>query len=113
MGDEHRASVLDFIEVNGRRGFCTDGTYVVSDMSRLNFAHIDFGWGPGLFGGAARAGIGPAPGLLTPIVGHKNEKGVEGVLALVSLPLESVDRFHMEVRKEIDSATSLKPKSAL
>ena len=113
MGDEHRTSVIDFIEVNGRPGFYIDGTYVVSDMSRLRFDNIDFGWGPALFGGVARAGTGPAPGMLTPLVGYKDEEGIEGVLALVSLPLESVDRFRMEVRKEIDSTTWLKPRSAL
>lgn len=65
------------------------------------------------WGGMARAGTGPAPGLSTPIVGHKNEEGVEGVLALASLTLESVDRFHMESRKQIRSAIQLKPNSAL
>nr|CAN74177.1 hypothetical protein VITISV_029256 [Vitis vinifera] len=113
MGDEYRASVLDFIEMNGRRGFCMEEAFVVSDMCRLTFANIDFGWGPGVYGGPARAGTGLKPGMVTSIIGHKNEEGVEGVLALVSLPLESEDRFHMEVRKQIHSATSLNLISAL
>ena len=112
-GDEYRASVLDFIEMNERRGFCMDEAFVVSDMCRLRFAEIDFGWGGGVYGGPGRAGTGLKPGMVTSIIGHKNEEGVEGVLALVSLPLESVDRFHMEVRKQIESATSLNLVAAL
>ncbi|KAJ9682688.1 hypothetical protein PVL29_018584 [Vitis rotundifolia] len=113
MGDNYRASVLDLIEVNEGGGLCMEGANVIADLSHLRFRNIDFGYGPGAYGGMARAGTGPAPGLLTPIVGHKNEEGVEGVLALASLPLESVDRFHMEERKQIHSAIHLKPFSAL
>jgi hypothetical protein len=111
--DEYRASVLDLIEVNGRRGFCSEGAFVVSDMSRLRFVDVDFGWGGGVYGGPARAGTGTVPGMVTSVIGHKNEEGVEGALALVSLPPASLERFHKEVRKEIDSATPCKPISAL
>ncbi|XP_077220712.1 benzyl alcohol O-benzoyltransferase-like [Tasmannia lanceolata] len=112
-GDEYRASVLDFIEVNGRRGFCKEGAFVVSDMSRLRFSAIDFGWGPGFYGGPARAGTGLVPGMVTSVIGHKNEDGEEGVLALVSLPVEALERFQKEVRKEIDTFAPFKLVSSL
>ncbi|KAF6163540.1 hypothetical protein GIB67_002545 [Kingdonia uniflora] len=99
VGDEYRASVLDFIEVNGRRGFCKNGAFVVSDMTRLRFAEVDFGWGPGAYGGPGRAGTGMVPGMVTSIIRHKNEEGADGVLALVSLPTQALQRFHEEVRK--------------
>lgn len=101
-GDEYRDSVLDFMELNGHRGFCAEGAFVVSDMTRLRFTDIDFGWGKAVYGGPARAGTGVVPGMVTSIITHKNEEGVEGVLALVSLPPESLERFHKEIRKEID-----------
>ncbi|PON77419.1 Transferase [Parasponia andersonii] len=100
-GDEYRASVLDFIEINGRRGFCAEGAFVVSDMTRLRFTDIDFGWDQALYGGPARAGTGVVPGMVTSIITHKSEEGIEGVLALVSLLPESVERFHKEIKKEI------------
>ncbi|CAN6700337.1 unnamed protein product [Malus baccata var. baccata] len=106
VGEEYRASVLDFIEMNGRRGFCSEGTFVVSDMTRLRFVDMDFGWGKGVYGGPARAGTGVVPGMVTSVIAHKNEEGVEGVLVLVSLPVESLDKFHEEVRKEIDRGIS-------
>ncbi|OVA01758.1 Transferase [Macleaya cordata] len=112
-GDEYRASVLDFIEMNGRRGFCSEGAFVVSDMSRLGFADVDFGWGQGVYGGPSRAGTGLVPGMVTSVISHKNEAGVEGVLALVSLPSHAVERFHKEVRKEITGFTPVVALSAL
>lgn len=107
-GDEYRASVLDFIEVNGRRGFCAEGAFVVSDMTRLRFTDVDFGWGQAVYGGPARAGTGVVPGMVTSIITHKNEESVEGVLALVSLPPESLERFHEEIKKETDLVVSSK-----
>ncbi|XP_062103711.1 benzyl alcohol O-benzoyltransferase-like [Humulus lupulus] len=102
-GDEYRASVLDFIEANEHRGFCAEGAFVVSDMTRLRFTDVDFGWGQAVYGGPARAGTGLVPIMVTSLITHKNDKGVEGVLALVSLPLELMERFHKEIRKEINN----------
>ncbi|KAK9106115.1 hypothetical protein Scep_022959 [Stephania cephalantha] len=102
VGDEYRMSVLDLIEGNGRRGFCRESAFVVSDMSRLRFAEVDFGWGPAVYGGPARAGTGHVPGMVTSVIGHKDgERGVEGLLALVSLPSHALELFHEEVRREI------------
>lgn len=112
IGDKYRASVLDLIEVNGRRGFCSEGAFVVSDMSRLRFLDVGFRWG-GVYGGPARAGTGMVPGMVTSVIGHKNEEGVEGAMALVSLPPALLERFHKELRKEIDSVAPCKPISAL
>ncbi|KAK9091661.1 hypothetical protein Sjap_024838 [Stephania japonica] len=102
-GDEYRMSVLDFIEANGRRGFCKEGAFVVSDMSRLRFAEVDFGWGPAVYGGPSRAGTGHVPGMVTSVIGHKDGErgGVEGLLALLSLPSHALELFHEEIRKEI------------
>lgn len=111
--DEYRASVLDFIEVNGRKGFCSEGAFVVSDMTRMRFIDVDFGWGQGLYGGPARAGTGVVPGMVTSVITHKNEEGVEGVLALVSLLPESVERFKKEVRNEVEWVSSNKHISSL
>ncbi|KAH0983576.1 hypothetical protein GBA52_010753 [Prunus armeniaca] len=104
--NEYRASMLDFIEMNRRRELVADGGFAVSDMSKLRFVDLDFGWGKGVYGGPGRAGTGLVPGMVTSVIGHKNEEGVEGVLALVSLPAEYVGKFRKEVRKEIDCGNS-------
>ncbi|CAB4304154.1 unnamed protein product [Prunus armeniaca] len=104
--NEYRASMLDFIEMNRRRELVADGGFAVSDMSKLRFVDLDFGWGKGVYGGPGRAGTGLVPRMVTSVIGHKNEEGVEGVLALVSLPAEYVGKFRKEVRKEIDCGNS-------
>lgn len=113
--NEHRASVLDFIEVNGRRGFFSEGgAFVVSDMTRLRFVDMDFGWrSKAIYGGPARAGTGLVPGMVTSLISHKSKEGLAGMLALVSLPSECVGEFHKEVRKEIGCVSLAKTMSAL
>lgn len=112
--NEYRASVLDFIEVNGRKVFFSEGAFVVSDMTRLRFVDLDFGWrSKAIYGGPARAGTGLVPEMVTSLISHKSKAGLEGMLALVSLPSECVDKFHKEVRKEIGCVSLAKTLSAL
>ena len=86
---------------------------MIAHLNRLRFCDVDFGYGPLVYGGVARAGTGPAPGLLTPIVRHRNDDGVEGLLALASMPQQAIDRFHREEMKQFHSAMRLKPTSTL
>ncbi|KAL6006895.1 hypothetical protein ACLOJK_032391 [Asimina triloba] len=102
VGDEYRQSVLDFIEANGRRGFCAEGAFVVSDMTRLRFADVDMGWGQAVYGGPGRAGTGMVPGMVTSVIGYRDDdSGADGVLALASLPERAVEIFLREVKEEI------------
>lgn len=103
---EYRSSAIDFIEMNGRSGFCNKVAFAVSDLSKLRFDKVDMGWGQCLYGGFARAGVGDVPGLMVaPLVRYKREEdGLEGLLAIVSLPPQAVDVFQKEVRREIDSS---------
>ncbi|KAL4195744.1 hypothetical protein AMTRI_Chr04g242600 [Amborella trichopoda] len=96
VDDEYRASVIDLLELRGRREFGREGVFVVSDQSRLAFAGVDFGWGRAVYAGAARAGTGPVPGMVTSIVGHNG-----GVVALVSLEREQVGAFEEAVREDL------------
>ncbi|XP_039142958.1 13-hydroxylupanine O-tigloyltransferase-like [Dioscorea cayenensis subsp. rotundata] len=103
---EYRTSAIDFIEMNGRSGFCNKVAFAVSDLSKLRFDKVDMGWGQCLYGGFARAGVGDVPGLMVaPLVRYKREEdGLEGLLAIVSLPPQAVDVFQKEVRRQIDSS---------
>ncbi|KAH7658638.1 Transferase protein [Dioscorea alata] len=100
---DYRSSVVDFIEAHGPRGFSGgQGAFAVSDVSKLKFADVDFGWGPGVYGGLARAGTTNIPGMVAFLVGYKREDGVDGLLALLSLPRGAVDAFKDEVRNVIN-----------
>ncbi|KAM0932973.1 putative benzyl alcohol O-benzoyltransferase [Dioscorea sansibarensis] len=100
---EYRTSAIDFIEMNGRSRFCNKAAFAVTDLSKLRFDEVDMGWGQCLYGGFARAGVGDVPGLMiAPLVRYKREEdGLEGLLAIVSLPPQAVDVFRKEVRGEI------------
>lgn len=101
---DYRASVVDFFEAHGPRGFSGgEGAFLVSDVSKLRFADVDFGWGPGVYGGLARSGTTDIPGMVAFLVGFKRVDGVDGLLALLSLPRGAVDAFKDEVRNVINS----------
>ncbi|KAJ0962800.1 hypothetical protein J5N97_027922 [Dioscorea zingiberensis] len=100
---EYRASTVDFIEMERRFWFRGEGTLFVTDVSKLRFADVDFGWGPGLYGGLARGGV-----VDVTLLGYKREEdGVEGLVALLWLPRETVDPFQEEVRRGIASRSAL------
>ncbi|KAF9613727.1 hypothetical protein IFM89_010169 [Coptis chinensis] len=49
------------------QGFCSEGVLLETDMSRLRFADVDFGWGPAAYAGPLESTAGPVPGLVTPL----------------------------------------------
>ncbi|KAJ0962801.1 hypothetical protein J5N97_027923 [Dioscorea zingiberensis] len=106
---EYRASVVDFIEMTRRPWFRGEGTLLVTDVSKLRFVDVDFGWGQGLYGGLARGGVGDVTGLVvTSLSGYKRkEDGEEGLVALLSLPREAVDAFQEKVRRGIALRSAL------
>ncbi|XP_020089055.1 benzyl alcohol O-benzoyltransferase-like [Ananas comosus] len=99
LEDEYRASVVDFLEGKGGNvGFRGgEGVFVVSDQSRLRFADVDMGWGRAVYGGPGRAGTGAEPGMVAAVAAHRREDGVEGLLAIFSIPDEAMEAFKREV----------------
>ncbi|KAJ0962804.1 hypothetical protein J5N97_027926 [Dioscorea zingiberensis] len=108
---EYRASTVDFIEMERRFWFRGEGALLVTDVSKLRFADVDFGWGPALYGGLARGGRGgvaDVAGLVvTSLSRYKREDGVEGLVALLSLPRKAVNAFQEEVRRGIALRSAL------
>ncbi|KAK9115345.1 hypothetical protein Syun_022142 [Stephania yunnanensis] len=96
-----KASCFDFLEMDTNRIYLQKGAFMVSNTRWFKFVEVDFGWGRAAYAGPARAGIGLLPGVAASLQWHKNNEGVEGLLALVSLPHMSATRFHEEVRKEV------------
>ncbi|KAK9091666.1 hypothetical protein Sjap_024843 [Stephania japonica] len=56
-----------------------------------------FDWFQASYAGPARAGIGLLPGMITSLLCHKSSDGVEGLLALSSLPPMFTNRFRREL----------------
>ena len=90
--EEYVHSVVDLLVTKGRPLFTTMRSYIVSDVRRMGFREVDFGWGKAKYGGPAKAGIMDFPGA-TFYVAFKNSKGEEGTMALVCLPTQSINKF--------------------
>ncbi|XP_008779984.2 benzyl alcohol O-benzoyltransferase-like [Phoenix dactylifera] len=94
--DEYMQSVADLMVLRGRPHFAMARTYLVSDVTRAGFEAVDFGWGEGVYGGPASAGVGAVPGVASFYTWHRN-KGEEGILVPMCLPGPAMERFQMEM----------------
>lgn len=95
--DEYVQSVADLTVLRGRPHFAMARTYLVSDVTRAGFEAVDFGWGEGVYGGPASAGVGAVPGVASFYTWHRNGKGEEGILVPICLPGPAMERFQMEM----------------
>nr|Q5H873.1 RecName: Full=13-hydroxylupanine O-tigloyltransferase; AltName: Full=(-)-13alpha-hydroxymultiflorine/(+)-13alpha-hydroxylupanine O-tigloyltransferase; Short=HMT/HLTase; AltName: Full=Quinolizidine alkaloid O-tigloyltransferase [Lupinus albus]BAD89275.1 (-)-13alpha-hydroxymultiflorine/(+)-13alpha- hydroxylupanine O-tigloyltransferase [Lupinus albus] len=104
--EEYVHSVADLMVIKGRPSyFYNDVGYLeVSDLTKARFRDVDFGWGKAVYGGATQ-------GYFSSIlyVSYTNSKGVEGIMALTSLPTKAMERFE----KELDDLFKTKDKSQI
>ncbi|WJX80212.1 hypothetical protein P8452_63237 [Trifolium repens] len=96
--EEYMHSVADLMVITERCLFTTIGSCIISDLTRAKFREVNFGWGEAVYGGVAKGGAGPFPGV-TYIVPHKNVKGEEGLILPISLSSEDMKRFAKELDK--------------
>ncbi|KAK7337866.1 hypothetical protein VNO77_18454 [Canavalia gladiata] len=94
--EEYMHSVADLMVTKGRCLFTTVRSFIVSDLRRFNFRELNFGWGKAVYGGVAKAGAGPFPGV-TFLNPSKNAKGEEGLVLPLWLPAKAMDRFASEL----------------
>ena len=55
MSEEFIRSLADFMVIKGRPPLKIVGNYCVSDVTRIGFRDVDFGWGKTLYGGSMNA----------------------------------------------------------
>ncbi|XP_058752895.1 benzyl alcohol O-benzoyltransferase-like [Vicia villosa] len=100
--EEYIQSVADFMVINERCLFTTVNSCIISDLTRAKFREVNFGWGEGVYGGVAKGGAGPFPGI-TYIVPHKNAKGEECMMLPICLPSKVMKRFAKELDEILHS----------
>ncbi|CAO2834348.1 unnamed protein product [Amaranthus hypochondriacus] len=95
---EFAKSLPDFLVLNNRPCFTTQGTFLISDVTKAGIEYVDYGWGLPVYSGPAKAGVGN----MTPISFHvpfKNEKGEKGILVPICLPEDAMEIFVKEINE--------------
>nr|GMC72226.1 methanol O-anthraniloyltransferase [Ipomoea batatas] len=90
---------VEFMGSNGRPAFLRSRScFVATDLSRLGFDEMDFGWGRPVYGGTMDGG-----GSATAITHarYRNSDGEDGVVVPVFLPAAAMKRFEAEMMKLI------------
>ncbi|KAK9144088.1 hypothetical protein Sjap_003991 [Stephania japonica] len=103
--EEYVRSVADLMVERGRPHFAVARTFLVSDVTRAGFGELDFGWGPAVYGGPAKGGVGAIPGVASFYIPFKKQGGdhgdhgdqEEGIVVPMCLPGPAMDRFVVEL----------------
>ncbi|XP_074288137.1 benzyl alcohol O-benzoyltransferase-like [Silene latifolia] len=107
VNEEYMRSLADYLVVNDRPCYTRAHTFSVSDVSRLNFDLLDFGWGSPVQGGPARDWLGgPTPGYGSFYLASKNNKGERGILVPMYLPPLAMQVFVEEINGYLNNDVS-------
>ena len=104
MSKEYVKSVADLMVIKGRPLSTQPGNYLVSDVTRVGFEDVDFGWGKAVYGGAARA-----LSILSFCMRFKNRKGEEGKVIPICLPPLVMERFEHELKRMTNKVKPNRP----
>ncbi|KAK9058752.1 hypothetical protein SSX86_023594 [Deinandra increscens subsp. villosa] len=94
--EEYVRSTADLMVVKGRPHFKTDSTYIVSNITRLGFNKVNFGWGEALYAGLPRDDQ-DIPGVFSDYMPSINDKMEHGIVVIIGLPIPAMKRFIEEL----------------
>lgn len=96
MNAEYIRSVADFMVLKGWPGLKIPGNIIVSDVTSSQLGTMDLGWGYPEYGGVSMA---------FPIISFYmkyNNRGEDGTVVPIMLPLWAMDKFRQELKKLIE-----------
>ncbi|KAF5198839.1 Benzyl alcohol o-benzoyltransferase [Thalictrum thalictroides] len=100
--EEFMRSTADLLVEKGRLQYVVERTYIISDVTRLGFTDIDFGWGKPVFSGPT----GAMPLEASIFVPLQNKKGENGIVATINLPTPFMVKLFREIEEMIKEPSS-------
>ncbi|KAF5823521.1 putative benzyl alcohol O-benzoyltransferase [Helianthus annuus] len=96
--EEYVRSTADLMVVKGRAQYKFDSTFVVSNLSRVGFNKVNFGWGESIYAGLAKDDK-DIPGVFSNCMPSTNEQGELGIVVIVGLPLPAMEKFVKQLKR--------------
>uniref|UniRef100_A0A0A0LTI8 Uncharacterized protein n=1 Tax=Cucumis sativus TaxID=3659 RepID=A0A0A0LTI8_CUCSA len=90
---EYIKSTVDLMVIKGRPCLTTVGSFIMSDVTRIGFENVDFGWEKAIFGGPITGGSGIIRGMASSCIPFMNRNGEKGIVITLCLPLPAMERF--------------------
>lgn len=102
VNEEYVRSVIDLMELKGSPHMITvAGAFFATDVSKMGFRDVDFGWGKAVYGGVAGSGLEAVAGRSCLFSAHRNTKGLEGIVVALSLPSAAMQSFEDEISRAV------------
>ncbi|XP_012492336.1 benzyl alcohol O-benzoyltransferase [Gossypium raimondii] len=90
--EEYMKSTADFLVTNGRPSLTLNRwSFLLSNLTRIKFQDVDFGWGKAVYGGDANNTDGKH------LIPFTNTKGEDGIVVPLYLPALIMERFVNEL----------------
>lgn len=90
---EYIKSTVDLMVIKGRPCLTTVGSFIMSDVTRIGFENVDFGWEKAIFGGPITGGSGIIRGVTSFCISFMNRNGEKGTVITLCLPPPAMERF--------------------
>lgn len=107
VNHDYVKSAVDFMALHGKPRFGRKDSWIVSDISRIGYREVDFGWGKPIHA-AMEGGLFST---MSPYNYSRNIQGEEGLLVPIGLPVSAMDRFKEEIGKVITHLPFQEPKN--
>ncbi|GMJ11306.1 hypothetical protein like AT5G17540 [Hibiscus trionum] len=103
LTEEYMKSVAALMVIRGKRLLFPNviGSFIISDLTKMGYEDVDFGWGKAVFAGTAKAA-----GVVSFFVQAKNKKGEVGTSVAICLPAPAMERFAEEMDNMLITAAN-------
>nr|BAC58010.1 alcohol acyltransferase [Cucumis melo] len=93
--------MVDFMVIKGRPRFTELMRFMMSDITRIGFENVDFGWGKAIFGGPIIGGCGIIRGMISYSIAFMNRHNKNSLVVPLCLPPPDMESFRANVHASL------------